>query len=201
MKKRLIQCVILSCALWIGTGCDSRQENKEPAEASKTAPQQAEGEGKEAAGQEEDEVEGQWVESSTYGLKFRVPEDWSVVIDEQGASATAPDGTTTVLLAGTKSQGLTTAMLNEIRADLKFRDLEIEKTGPAIINGMSVFRGQGSAVLEDPGMDQEIQFLGYTIKRRNDQLATLFIFSQAEMYEAQKEMIQGIAQTMVETSN
>lgn len=201
MKKLMIQCVVLSCALWMGAGCDSKKQDQPPAEASKTAPAKPEAQAQEAADKVEDEVDGQWVESTTYALKFRVPEDWSVVTDEQGASATAPDGTTTVLLAGTKSQGLTTSMLNEIRADLKFRDLEIEKTGPAIINGMSVFRGQGSAVLEDPGMDQEIQFLGYTIKRRNDQLATLFIFSQAEMYEAQKEMIHGIAQTLVETSN
>ena len=208
MKKTWTLLTILCCALALSMGCDDKEKAADQAE--QAAPEgtdqagsaeQTADEGDEAAEQEGEEIEGQWVESSTYNLKFRVPEDWNVVLDEQGASATDSDGTTTVLLVGTKSQGLTTAMLNEMRADLKFKDLEIEKTGPTIINGMSVFRGEGSAVAENPEMDQEIQFLGYTIKRSGDQMATLFIFSQAEMYEAKKELIQGIAQTLVEMSN
>lgn len=195
--------ILLSCALLLNIGCDDKEQAAQPGEeAEKTAAEEPADEPEESADEAEDELEGQWVESGTYNLKFRVPEDWEVVTDEEGVSATDSDGTTTVLLVGTQSQGLTTAMLNQMRPDLKFKDLEIEKTGPTIINGMSVFRGEGSAAIEDPEeeMDQEIQFLGYTIKRTGDQMATLFIFSQAEMYEAKKELIQGIAQTLVETS-
>lgn len=208
MKKALTILIALAIALAAGTGCkpkkkdgeeQAKSEATEKTEA-KEADEKAEAD-KEAAKEEPADEAGQWVESSTYKLKFRVPDDWKVVKDEQGVSATDPDGAITVLLAGSKSQELAKSMLNDLRADLKFKDIKLEKTGPSTINGMPVFKGSGTGVLEKKDMDQEIQFLGYTIRREGDQTATLFIFAEAEMYEAKKDQIQGIANTLVETSS
>ncbi|AWV91071.1 hypothetical protein [Bradymonas sediminis] len=208
MKKIFSNLIALSCALVLISGCDSKKETAEPATEAAAekgaveatddskAEEKAEGEG------EAEEAEaGQWIEVPTYELKLRVPEDWVVKQDDQGVSASSPDDTTMLLLVGSKSEGLTSTMLNELRPDLKFKELEVEKVAPAIINGMAVSHGQGTAVLVKSDMDQEIQFLGYSIKRTGDQVATLFIFSQAEMYEAKKDEIQGIAQTLIETAN
>ncbi len=212
MRKVLTSLIIVSLALLAGAGCKPKKKAADhkanSATTQKAADKKADekkADEKKADAKKADEAKqdeaGQWVESTTYGLKFRVPKDWKVVKDEQGVSATDPDGTTTVLLAGSKSQELAKSMLNDLRADLKFKDIKLEKTGPSTINGMPVFRGTGTGVLKKKDMDQEIQFLGYTIKRPNDQTATLFIFSEAEMYEAKKDEINGIAQTLVETSS
>ncbi len=213
MKKVLTSLLVLSLVLLAGVGCESKKDGGEAAEGeasaeaeqaeeadkAKEAEEGAAEEGDEEAAAEEEQA-GQWVESNTYGLKFRVPEDWKVVKDDQGVSATDAEGSTTVLLAGSKSQELAKSMLNDMRADLQFKDIKVEKTGPSTINGMPVFKGTGTGVLEKEDMDQEIQFLGYTIKREGDQTATLFIFSEAEMYEAKKDIIEGVANTLVETS-
>jgi hypothetical protein len=210
MKKVLTSLLVLSLVLLAGVGCESKTdggEEKAETETAAKADEAKEGEEAEKAdegAQEEEAAEeeqaGQWVESDTYGLKFRVPEDWKVVKDDEGVSATDPEGSTTVLLAGSKSQELAKSMLNDMRADLQFKDIKVEKTGPSTINGMPVFKGTGTGVLEKEDMDQEIQFLGYTIKREGDQTATLFIFSEAEMYEAKKDIIHGVANTLVETA-
>lgn len=210
MKKVWTSLLVLSLVLLAGAGCESKTDDgKEEAktEAPAAADEAPKGEKAEEVGEAEKgeaaaeaEEAGQWVESDTYGLKFRVPEDWKVVEDDQGVSATDPEGSTTVLLAGSKSQELAKSMLNDMRADLQFKDIKVEKTGPSTINGMPVFKGTGTGVLEKEDMDQEIQFLGYTIKREGDQTATLFIFSEAEMYEAKKDMIDGVAKTLVETA-
>jgi len=201
MKRILSNLIVLSCSMLLFAGCDSKEAAPQtPAENSaEESAENAAPEGEEAA---EEEVEaGQWVEVPTYELKLRVPEDWEIKSDEQGASASSPDGTTTLLLAGSESEGLTTAILNQLRPDLKFKELEVQKIAPAIINGMAVSNGEGIAVLVKEDMDQEIQFLGYSIKRSGGKIATLFIFAEAEMYEAKKDEIRGIAQTLVETSN
>jgi hypothetical protein len=213
MKNVLTSLLLLSFVAVAGFGCDSKTDGGEEAakseasadaESAKQAEQEANAE--EAAQKEqadsgaEPEQAGQWAVSESYGLKFRVPEDWNVVADEQGVSATDPEGSTTVLLAGSKSQELAKSMLNELRAEVTFKDISVEKMGPSTINGMPVFRGTGTGVLDNDEGGQEIQFLGYTIKREGDQTATLFIFSEATMYEAKKDIIQGIAKTLVETS-
>lgn len=209
MKKALTSLLVMSLIALAAVGCESKQQTEEEKPAAEETEEKAEAADEaaeqEAAAKEEEEAAaeeeqaGQWVESETYGLKFRVPEDWKVVKDDQGVSATDPEGSTTVLLAGSKSQELAKSMLNDMRADLQFKEIEVEKTGPTTINGMPVFRGTGTGVLEKEDMDQEIQFLGYTVKRDNDQTATLFIFSEAEMYEAKKDLIEGLAKTLVET--
>lgn len=204
MKKILSKLIVLSCALLLIAGCDSKEETIEAAAKGMevTTQKSAAERPDDSKPQADEEAEaGQWVEVSTYELKLRVPEDWAVKYDDQGASASSSDGTTTLLLVGSKSEGLTTEILNRMRPDLKFKELEVEKIAPGIINGMAVSHGQGTAVLVKEDMDQEIQFLGYSIKRGGDKIATLFIFAEAEMYEAKKDEIQGIAQTLVETSN
>lgn len=210
MKKVLT--LVLALALFAGVGCESKKEGgdeqakSEASEKVDKGSEAEEGAEEEAAKEEgdeeaaEEEQAGQWAVAETYGLKFRVPEDWKVVTDEEGVSATDAEGSTTILLAGSKSDKLGKAMLNDMRADLHFKEIDVEKIGPDTINGMPVFKGTGTGVLEKEKMDQEIQFLGYTIKREGDQTATLFIFSEAEMYEAKKDIIHGIAQTLTETT-
>ncbi len=203
MKKVLTSLLVISLVLLGAVGCEKAED--EPTEPEATAEAEAEEEAQEEPAEEEpaeEEAEegGQWVEAEAYELKFRVPDDWKVVKDDEGVSATDPDGTTTVFLAGSESEQLARSMFNDLRSDLKFDEVEIEKTGPTTINGIPAFEGQGTAVLEKEEMDQEIQFLGYTIQQEGGGAATLFIFSEAEMYEAKKEQIHGIAQTLVETS-
>ena len=48
-------------------------------------------------------------------------------------------------------------------------------------------------------MDQEIQFIAYNVKI-GKKAVTVMIFSEAEMYEAKKEIIDGIAQTLTKAS-
>jgi hypothetical protein len=68
-----------------------------------------------------------------------------------------------------------------------------------VINGLAGYLGSGSAVLVKEEGDQEIQFSAYSLKVGKNAVS-LMIFSEAEMYEAQKEMIDGIAQTLSKTS-
>jgi hypothetical protein len=209
MKKVLISLLASSLMLLLVTGCESEQTDADQAEteASAEAEEAEEADQDDSAEADEQDEEadqeeaGQWVESSSYELKFRVPDDWEVVEGEEGVSATDAEGAVTVLLAGSKSDRMAKSMLNELRADLKFKDVEVEKTGPTTINGVPVFHGQGTAVLEKEEIDQEIQFVGYTIKRDSDEMATLFIFADAGMYEAKKDEISGIANTLVETAD
>lgn len=206
MKKVLISLLASSLMLLVAAGCESEQAEAEADQAETEASAEAEetdDEGAAEADEQDEEAEeeaGQWVESTSYALKFRVPDDWEVVEGEEGVSATDADGEVTVLLAGSKSDRMAKTMLNDLRADLKFKDVEVQKTGPTTINGVPAFHGQGTAVLEKEEIDQEIQFLGYTIKRDGDDMATLFIFADAGMYEAKKDEITGIANTLVETT-
>ena len=206
MKTVLTSLLIVSLVLLAGVGCDSKKTDAKKSEAEaadqkkeEKADSKKEQEKQAAQKQPEADQAGQWVESELYGLKFRVPEAWEVVTDEEGASATDPEGTTTVLLAGSESQQLVQSTLNDLRSDLNFKEVKLEKSGLTTINGIPAVKGSGTAVMTKDDMDQEIQFLGYQLKL-GDKTATMLIFSQAEMYEAKKEMIQGIAKTLVETS-
>ena len=210
MKKLLTCCLAL--ALLFGAGCDSKKQSDksdEKAEAEKTEKadqkdQKDEASDDEAAkadqkAEDQEEAEedpgGQWVESKLYGLKFRVPDNWKVTKSEEGVSATDADGTTTVLLAGSESTNLGEQMLSDLSADVNFKEVNLEKSGLDTFNGIPGMRGSGTAVMEKKDMDQEIQFLAYSFKLE-DKTATMMIFSQAEMYEAKREMINGIADTV-----
>jgi hypothetical protein len=205
MKKLLTCCLAL--ALLFGVGCeskDSSEKTDEKAKAEKTEDsdekaEKADDEEKEAAEKAKEETEeasgGQWVENELYGIKFRVPDEWQVSKTEEGVSATDADGTTTVLLAGSESTNLGEQMLNDLSADVNFKEVKLEKSGLDTFNGIPGMKGSGTAVMEKKDMDQEIQFLAYSFKLE-DKTATMMIFSQAEMYEAKRDMINGIADTV-----
>jgi hypothetical protein len=205
MKKLLTCCLAL--ALLFGVGCESEKsadKTDEQAKAEKTEKaeksdeEKAEEEAAKKAEEEEkaeEEAAGQWVENELYGIKFRVPDNWKVSKTEEGVSATDADGTTTVLLAGSESTNLGEQMLNDLSADVNFKEVKLEKSGLDTFNGIPGMRGSGTAVMEKKDMDQEIQFLAYSFKLE-DKTATMMIFSQAEMYEAKRDMINGIADTV-----
>ena len=140
---------------------------------------------------------GQWVESPAYGVKFRVPTEWEIARAEGSVSATAPDGTTTVIMVGSESESVIQSAVQDLQKEVEFKDVNIGKSDMTVINGLAGYKGSGSAVLVGEGEegDQEIQFTAYSLKV-GEQAVSLMIFSEAEMYEAQKEMIEGIGQTI-----
>ncbi|MEM1348750.1 MAG: hypothetical protein AAGI01_09360 [Myxococcota bacterium] len=149
---------------------------------------------------EQTEDGGQWVISTAYGVKFRVPDDWETQIEPDGASATDSDDTTTVVLVGTKSEGLIQAALQEVQKKVKFKDMKLEGAKDVVHNGLPGKEVRGTAVLvkEEEGVDQEIQFIAYNLQiDTGSRAVTLMIFSEAEMYEAKREIIEGLAQTLV----
>ena len=142
---------------------------------------------------------GQWVKSDLYGAKFRVPEDWNVSIEADGITATDSDETTTLILVGSESEGMIQSAINDVKAKVKIKDAKFEKSGQVVLNGMPGQNVMGTAVLtKEDGMDQEIQFIAYNVKV-GKKAVTMMIFSEAEMYEAKKEIIDGLAQTLTKT--
>ena len=209
MKKLLTCCIALLLLTIPGCKKDDKSDSKDKEKATeeKTSSEKSDDDSKEAdkeksAKADKDEsaqdAGGQWVESELYGLKFRIPEDWKVTQDDEGVSATDPEGTTTVLLAGSESDQLVNSTLNELRSDVSFKEVKLEKSGLTTINGIPGMKGTGTAVMEGEDMDEEIQYLAYSLKL-DDKTATMMIFSEATMYEAKKELIKGIAQTIVKT--
>lgn len=142
---------------------------------------------------------GQWVESKLYGVKFRIPEDWKVDIDEQGISANAPDATTTVILVGSDSDALINSAVTDIKKKVVVNDVNVEKAKAIVRDSMPGQAARGTGVIkkkvEDGEIDQEIQFMAYVVQK-DKKAVTMMIFSEAEMYEAKKEIIEGISQTL-----
>ncbi|RDV36668.1 hypothetical protein DV096_18160 [Bradymonadaceae bacterium TMQ3] len=195
----------LSLAIILGTSslaCDSEPAEEAPAEASDQAPaaDEAAEEGTETANETDEEnieelASGQWVQSDLYAVRFRVPGDWDVRRTAEAVSATAPDGSTTVLLAGSESDNTIQAAINDLKTEVEFKDINFDNSGLTTINGMPGTRGTGSAVIVEKDGDREIQFLGYAVRVGTNNV-TLMVFSDAAMYEAQKDVIDGIAQTL-----
>ncbi len=203
MKKLATSATALLIALALIAGCE-KSDSKAPVGSIESAEQKvAKSEeiiekANEKDDKEEEDSDSQWVESPTYGVKFRVPSDWKVVTAEGGVSATAPDGTTTAVLVGTESESMIESAINEMKSNIQLKDMKLEKGGLTTVNGMPGTRGTGSAVLVEDDGDQEIQFIAYALRVGKNNI-TLMIFSQAEMYEAQKDIIDGIAQTLVKS--
>ncbi|TXD36079.1 hypothetical protein FRC98_13210 [Lujinxingia vulgaris] len=203
----------LSLAIILGTSslaCESKPAEEAPAEASDQAPaaeeeattdEAAEGSENAEATEEEGEetieelAQGQWVQSDLYAVRFRVPGDWNIRRTAEAVSATAPDGSTTVLLAGSESDSTIQAAINDLKTEVEFKDINFDNSGLTTINGMPGTRGTGSAVVVEDEGDREIQFLGYAVRVGTNNV-TLMVFSDAAMYEAQKDIIDGIAQTL-----
>lgn len=202
MKKLAISASVALLALALITGCDKSDQapvgSIESAEQKVADSEKTIAEALEKEDQAEEDNDSQWVKSPDYGVRFRVPMDWKVVDAEGGVSATSPDGTTTAVLVGTESESMIESAINELKSQIELKDMKFEKGGLTTINGMPGTRGSGSAVLVEPDGDQEIQFLAYVLRVGQHNI-TLMIFSQAEMYEAQKDIIDGIAQTLVKS--
>jgi hypothetical protein len=148
---------------------------------------------------EDDGQGGRWVKSSLYGVKFRVPDTWEVSIDAQGITVNDEDKTTTVVLVGSESTSLIQGALNDIKKKIALKDAKLAKTDMVVINGLAGQTVRGSAIVEKgnaaANADQDIEFIAYNLSV-GKKAVTMMIFSQAEMYEAKKEIIEGIGQTM-----
>ncbi len=191
--------VLLVIAL---VGCESdpvEEAQPEPEETTEEVAEEAADDDGEVVDEEEEGVAlegGQWVESELYDVKIRVPEDWEIARAEDAVSATDSDGSTTVILAGSESDQTLQNAVTQIRSDLEFKEVNFESNEITTINGFAATRGRGSAVLVQEGeIDEEIQFLGYAL-RVGAKNVTLMIFSEATMYEAKRDIIDGIAHTI-----
>lgn len=142
---------------------------------------------------------GKWVKSAPYKVKFRVPEDWVIKIEDDGLSATDSDETTTVVLVGSDSHGMIQSAVADVQKKVKIKDAKFEKSDQVVLNGFPGQNVRGTAVLEKAdGLDQEIQFIAYNV-RVGKGAVTMMIFSEAEMYEAKKEIIEGLAKTLTKS--
>lgn len=143
---------------------------------------------------------GVWVKSAPYKIKFRVPEDWNVTIEEDGVSATDSDESTTVVVVGSDSHNMVQAAIQDVQKKVKIEDAKIESTTQTVLNGFAGQNVRGTAVLKkEDGIDQEIQFIAYNLRVDKDTVVTMMIFSEAEMYEAKKEIIEGLAKTLTKS--
>ncbi len=138
----------------------------------------------------------QWVASTTYGVKFRVPDDWNIKKEEDGISATDSDDTTTVVLIGSKSTGTIQAALNDVKKKVQFKDAKLDKVTDTVLGGLPGQEVRGTAIIKKTDLDQEIQFIAYNVRVGQKSAVTMMIFSEAEMYEAKKEIIEGLAKTL-----
>lgn len=140
---------------------------------------------------------GKWLESELYDVKVRVPENWDIGESAEVVSANDPEGSTTALIAGSESDQTLQAAINDLKDDLEFTDVKLDSSEPTTLNGFPGHRGSGSAVLvKEDDIDTEIQFIGYALRVGSDKNATLMIFSEATMYEAMRDTIDGIAHTI-----
>lgn len=201
MKKlgTILICALLAAGLTVG--CDSEGEaTPEPQAAVQETSEVEPDDGEVIADDDEDVVAlegGQWVESELYDVKFRVPEDWVIRESDDALSATDSDDSTTVILAGSESETTLQQAMTQLRDDIQFKDVHFESNDLTTISGFAATRGRGSAVLVREGeIDEEIQFLGYAI-RVGSKNVTMLIFSEATMYEAKRDIIDGIAHTLV----
>ncbi len=202
---KMLARTLLSALLVIGllTGCDSEPAAEEPSTDQVAEPEVQEddpaddGEVIAEDGEEDIALEGgQWVESDLYGVKFRVPDNWEVARADDAISATDPDGSTTVILGGSESDQSLQNAISRLRDDLEFTDVKFESNDLTTINAFAATRGRGSAVLvREDDIDEEIQFLGYAL-RVGSKNVTMLIFSEATMYEAMRDIIDGIAHTI-----
>lgn len=198
--------MILFLATTVTTlGCENEAAETKAEAAEKsgdTAEAEEKDDEKEAAKADEAEAAdgSQWVTSDSYGVKFRAPEDWQIKQNAEVVSATSPDGTITVIMVGTESEGVFESAMGNVSQQLELSELKTEKSQMTVVNGLAGFEGRGSAVLKNEEGGQEIQFIGYALKLNKEKGIAMMIFAEAEMYEARKEEIEGIAKTIQKAS-
>lgn len=201
----MIRRVVLIFALvsFALSACDKQEQSPDETETTPpttppTTPQPAPEEApKEERNKQEPVAEegAQWVSSDAYGVRFRVADDWEVAQQNDAISVTSPDGTITVLLVGTESEGLLSAALEAVKQEVEFKDVKLEKDSQTTVNGLPGYTAEGSAVMVKEAGDQEIQFLMNSV-RAGEHGVALMVFAEAEMYEARKEELQGLLKTL-----
>lgn len=215
MRRLILTALVLGTSLTVA--CKDEQKQVEPAQQPET-PAVEQGEKVEEApaveapatadsdkgGSVEEAAEGgKWVKSNPYQVKFRVPEDWEVTIEDDGLSATDSDETTTVVLIGSESQGTVQAAVADVQKKVKIKDAKLQDSADTVLNGFPAQSVTGTAVLTkgegEAVMDQEIQFIAYNVRVPKG-VVTMMIFSDATMYEAKKETIDGLAKTLTKTN-
>lgn len=189
--------ISLAAVSLLVSGCDKKETAPADTATAAQAPAAAETSAQktETAAQAPQE-EGQWAVSASYGVKFRVPEDWKVKTSDTAVSATSPDDTITIIMVGTETEGVFEAAMGSVTSQLQIKDIKTEKSQMTVINGLGGFHGSGSAVLTTAKGDQEIQFLGYALRLASEQAVAVMVFAEAEMYEARKEELEAIARTI-----
>ena len=103
-----------------------------------------------------------------------------------------------MIVAGSKSQDLAEAVLDDLKKNLNFKDVKIQKQGTTTINGLIGLRGEGDAVLvhEDEGNREEnIHFVGFSSKV-DEKAITVFLFTSKETYEKEMALVEGVLGTL-----
>lgn len=206
MKTLLRSLLIAFLAAGLLVGCDEEPSHEEETTESTAQADDEEapgvdgevvGDDEQAESADEDlQLEGQqWLESELYGIKLAVPDNWDVAQGEDVVSATDSHKSTTVLVGGSQSEATLLTAINDLRSELVFKEVEIETGDVTQLAGIPAHWGTGTAVVVEDDLDTEIQFLGYLLRMDGDNV-TILIFSEATMYEAKKDVIDGIAQTV-----
>ena len=199
MKLNRLFVLLFTLAALASFGCDDKKTTETTPDTATEEPKQEEPkeEVKKEEPKEEPAEDGtQWVKSDAYGVKFKVPEDWKILKNEQAVSVTSPDDTITIIVVGTESTGVFETAMASISNEIKIKELKTEKSQITVINGIGGFFGSGSAVLTTDDGDQGIQFLGYALKTDGEKGVAMMVFAEAEMYEARKEELEAIAKTI-----
>lgn len=138
---------------------------------------------------------GQWVTMDSYGIRFRVPSDWKVKKTAEAASVNSPDGMISVFLLGTNSENMIQSTLENLKKEVVFEEVKMTTSGATVINGMPGYSAEGTAVHVHGDNKDEIQFIIKAVKM-GDKAASLLVFADAAMYEAKKEEITGLVNTL-----
>ncbi len=139
---------------------------------------------------------GQVIENDTYKLKFTLPKDWVVTKSDTAVTAESADKGIFAIVAGSKSQDVAQASLANLKSNLSFKDLNIEKQGTATFGGLVGLRGEGDATLvKEDKSEQNIHFVAFSSKV-DEQAVTVVIFSSKERYAKDIDIIEGILETL-----
>ncbi len=220
MKKYSAVIIAIFWIAFVATGCEETKKTPEPATKTPATKNVEKKDGKTPAAKgdakkpdakagsapaakknepakvaEADGKGGLVVKSELYKLKFTVPDKWKVDKSPTGISVSSPDGEILMIVAGSKSQDLVEAALNDLKANLKFKDVNIAKQGTTVLNGLVGLRGEGDATLIENEKEQPIHFVAFSSKV-NEKAVTVLLFSSKERYTKDQDTIEGILNTV-----
>ena len=142
------------------------------------------------------------VKSELYKIKFVVPEGWKVNKGPTGISVVAPDNGLAMLVAGSKSQDVLEAALRDLKSNVSFKDVKIEKQGATVINGLAGIRGEGDVTLiqkegegeEAKEKESPVHFLAFLAKVDDNSLTTV-IYAEKSAYDSNVAVVEAILET------